>query len=75
MYRNSALLTGTALAIKLNPVAVNFKISCHGKLKLIQVVIIHILNVPAGDTNQMMMWTKIAIIPGVRFIKRHNKTS
>lgn len=75
MYRNSALLTDTALTIKLNPVAVNFKISCPGKLKLVQIVVIHILNAPTGDTNQMMMRDKIAIIPGVGLIESHNKTS
>ena len=73
-YRSLALLTLTTTAVKLDSVAANFKISCSGELKVIQVVVIYVLDCPAGDTNQMVMQFKIGVIAGMRFIERHNET-
>ncbi len=74
-YRSPALLTGVALAVKLDSVAVNFEISLSGKLELIEFVVIHVLDCPTGDTNQMVVRFKIGVIAGVRLIERHNETS
>ena len=73
--RSPALLTVVALAVKLDPVDANFKISCSGKLELIEAVVVHVLDCPTGNTNQMVMRFKIGVIAGMRLIERHNETS
>ena len=74
-YRNSALLTVVALAVKLHPVATNLKISLAGKLELIEVVVIYVLDLPTGHTNQMVMRFKVGVIADVCLVERYDETS
>ena len=56
------------MAIKLDSVATNSKIGFWEELNAIEVVVIHVLIVVAGDTNQMVMWLKIGVIAGMRLV-------